>query len=88
MPAAWPRSSGTNASAGRRPIRTASRSAASRAVRPASVGRVASTSRYQRPTGAFFEVPARRHGPEDDAPVGDAGRRVVLVVRPERVTFP
>ncbi|MFI6506242.1 PPOX class F420-dependent oxidoreductase [Streptosporangium sp. NPDC050855] len=38
------------------------------------------------PEGAFFDVLARRYGLEYEAPVADAGRRVVLVVRPTRTT--
>ncbi|WP_226598759.1 pyridoxamine 5'-phosphate oxidase family protein [Streptomyces violascens] len=38
------------------------------------------------PTGAFFDVLAKRYGLEYEAPVGDAEHRVVLVVRPERTT--
>ncbi|RMI32217.1 PPOX class F420-dependent oxidoreductase [Nocardia stercoris] len=36
--------------------------------------------------GEFFDVLARRYGLEYEKPVGDVARRVVLVVRPERVT--
>ncbi|MFD1934437.1 PPOX class F420-dependent oxidoreductase [Nonomuraea mangrovi] len=38
------------------------------------------------PEGAFFDVLARRYGLDYEAPVGDAERRVVLVVRPTRCT--
>ncbi|GAA3419309.1 hypothetical protein [Streptosporangium vulgare] len=38
------------------------------------------------PEGAFFDVLARRYGLEYEPPVGDAERRVVLVVRPTRFT--
>ncbi|MEV4247631.1 PPOX class F420-dependent oxidoreductase [Streptosporangium canum] len=38
------------------------------------------------PEGAFFDVLAKRYGLEYEAPVGDAERRVVLVVRPTRCT--
>ncbi|GAA2997633.1 PPOX class F420-dependent oxidoreductase [Streptosporangium longisporum] len=38
------------------------------------------------PEGAFFDVLARRYGLEYEAPVADAARRVVLVVRPTRTT--
>ncbi len=39
------------------------------------------------PEGDFFDVLARRYGLDYDKPVGDAPRRVVLVVRPVRCTF-
>ncbi|MFD7335965.1 PPOX class F420-dependent oxidoreductase [Streptomyces violascens] len=38
------------------------------------------------PTGAFFDVLAKRYSLEYEAPVGDAEHRVVLVMRPERTT--
>ncbi|GHB28720.1 PPOX class F420-dependent enzyme [Streptomyces xanthochromogenes] len=38
------------------------------------------------PTGAFFDVLAKRYGLEYEGPLDDAERRVVLVVRPERTT--
>ncbi|MGW5687696.1 PPOX class F420-dependent oxidoreductase [Nonomuraea sp. NPDC003754] len=38
------------------------------------------------PEGVFFDVLARRYGLDYEAPVGDAERRVVLVVRPTRCT--
>ncbi|MFI6477856.1 PPOX class F420-dependent oxidoreductase [Nonomuraea sp. NPDC050663] len=38
------------------------------------------------PGGEFFDVLARRYGLPYDKPVGDAERRVVLVVRPTRFT--
>ncbi|GAA4589359.1 PPOX class F420-dependent oxidoreductase [Planotetraspora phitsanulokensis] len=38
------------------------------------------------PEGVFFDVLAKRYGLEYEAPVGDAERRVVLVVRPTRFT--
>ncbi|MER5644782.1 PPOX class F420-dependent oxidoreductase [Streptosporangium sp. NPDC002524] len=38
------------------------------------------------PEGAFFDVLARRYGLEYEPPVGDAERRVVLVVRPTHFT--
>ncbi|MCW2940174.1 MAG: class F420-dependent enzyme [Actinomycetia bacterium] len=39
------------------------------------------------PNGDFFDVLAVRYGLEYERPVGDAERRVILVVRPEHVTF-
>ncbi|WP_377269026.1 PPOX class F420-dependent oxidoreductase [Peterkaempfera sp. SMS 1(5)a] len=38
------------------------------------------------PTGAFFDVLAIRYGLAYERPVGDADRRVVLVVRPMKIT--
>ncbi|GAA1353138.1 PPOX class F420-dependent oxidoreductase [Streptomyces beijiangensis] len=38
------------------------------------------------PDGAFFDVLAKRYGLEYEAPVGDAERRVVLVMRPTHTT--
>lgn len=38
------------------------------------------------PDGAFFDVLAKRYGLPYDAPVGDAPRRVVVVLRPTRCT--
>ncbi|WP_055585914.1 PPOX class F420-dependent oxidoreductase [Peterkaempfera griseoplana] len=38
------------------------------------------------PDGDFFDVLATRYGLEYQRPVGDAERRVVLVVRPTRIT--
>lgn len=38
------------------------------------------------PEGVFFDVLAKRYGLPYEAPVGDAERRVVLVVRPTRFT--
>jgi hypothetical protein len=38
------------------------------------------------PEGAFFDVLAKRYGLEYEAPVGDAERRVVLVMRPTHFT--
>jgi PPOX class probable F420-dependent enzyme len=38
------------------------------------------------PSGDFFDVLAKRYGLEYDRPVGDAERRVVIVVRPTRTT--
>ncbi|WP_084962841.1 PPOX class F420-dependent oxidoreductase [Thermoactinospora rubra] len=38
------------------------------------------------PSGEFFDVLARRYGLPYQPPVGDAERRVVIVVRPEHVT--
>jgi PPOX class probable F420-dependent enzyme len=39
------------------------------------------------PKGDFFDVLATRYGLEYAKPIGDADRRVILLVRPERVTF-
>lgn len=39
------------------------------------------------PTGAFFDVLAQRYGLAYERPVGDAERRVVLIVRPEHATW-
>jgi PPOX class probable F420-dependent enzyme len=39
------------------------------------------------PGGAFFDVLARRYGLAYEPPLGDADRRVVLVMRPDHVTF-
>jgi PPOX class probable F420-dependent enzyme len=39
------------------------------------------------PKGDFFDVLATRYGLTYERPVGDAERRVILVVRPEHVTF-
>jgi PPOX class probable F420-dependent enzyme len=39
------------------------------------------------PKGDFFDVLAKRYGLPYEAPVGDAERRVILVMRPTRVTF-
>lgn len=36
--------------------------------------------------GAFFDVLAKRYGLDYEPPVGDADRRIVIVVRPERIT--
>lgn len=38
------------------------------------------------PEGAFFDVLARRYGLAYEPPVGDADRRVVLVMRPTHTT--
>ncbi|MER6000056.1 PPOX class F420-dependent oxidoreductase [Nonomuraea sp. NPDC051941] len=38
------------------------------------------------PSGDFFDVLANRYGLEYERPVGDAERRVVIVVKPTRVT--
>ncbi|MEU8894229.1 PPOX class F420-dependent oxidoreductase [Nocardia sp. NPDC048505] len=38
------------------------------------------------PAGEFFDVLARRYGLDYERPVGDAERRVVLVVRPTKTT--
>ncbi|MEZ7130854.1 PPOX class F420-dependent oxidoreductase [Nonomuraea sp. AD125B] len=38
------------------------------------------------PSGDFFDVLARRYGLEYERPVGDAERRVVIVVRPTHTT--
>ncbi|GAA2898731.1 PPOX class F420-dependent oxidoreductase [Nonomuraea rubra] len=38
------------------------------------------------PSGDFFDVLATRYGLAYDRPVGDAERRVVIVVRPTRTT--
>ncbi|MEU1385830.1 MULTISPECIES: PPOX class F420-dependent oxidoreductase [unclassified Nonomuraea] len=38
------------------------------------------------PQGDFFDVLARRYGLDYERPVGDAERRVVIVVRPTRCT--
>jgi PPOX class probable F420-dependent enzyme len=38
------------------------------------------------PTGEFFDVLAKRYGLPYEPPVGDAERRVVIVVRPTRTT--
>jgi PPOX class probable F420-dependent enzyme len=38
------------------------------------------------PEGVFFDVLAKRYGLEYEAPVGDAERRVVLVMRPTHFT--
>ena len=38
------------------------------------------------PSGDFFDVLATRYGLEYQRPVGDAERRVVIVVRPTRTT--
>ena len=38
------------------------------------------------PTGAFFDVLARRYGLEYEAPIGDAPQRVVIVARPVHTT--
>ncbi|MEW9554372.1 PPOX class F420-dependent oxidoreductase [Nonomuraea sp. NPDC050783] len=38
------------------------------------------------PAGDFFDVLARRYGLEYDRPVGDAERRVVIVVKPTHAT--
>lgn len=39
------------------------------------------------PSGEFFDVLARRYDLPYDAPVGDAPRRVVLVLRPTHATW-
>jgi PPOX class probable F420-dependent enzyme len=39
------------------------------------------------PKGDFFDVLATRYGLAYERPVGDAERRVILVVRPMHVTF-
>jgi hypothetical protein len=39
------------------------------------------------PTGDFFDVLAKRYGLPYEPPVGDAARRVILVMRPTHVTF-
>ncbi|MET7331264.1 PPOX class F420-dependent oxidoreductase [Nonomuraea sp. NPDC005650] len=38
------------------------------------------------PSGDFFDVLANRYGLEYERPVGDAERRVVIVMKPTRVT--
>ncbi|MGP4104297.1 pyridoxamine 5'-phosphate oxidase family protein [Nonomuraea sp. KM90] len=38
------------------------------------------------PSGDFFDVPARRYGLRYASPVGDAERRVVIVMKPTRTT--
>jgi PPOX class probable F420-dependent enzyme len=38
------------------------------------------------PEGAFFQVLADRYGMAMDGPVGDAADRIVLVIRPDRVS--
>jgi PPOX class probable F420-dependent enzyme len=38
------------------------------------------------PSGDFFDVLANRYGLEYERPVGDAGRRVVIVVKPTGTT--
>lgn len=39
------------------------------------------------PTGDFFDVLARRYGLSYEPPVADHPRRVVLVLRPTRVSY-
>jgi PPOX class probable F420-dependent enzyme len=39
------------------------------------------------PDGEFFDVLATRYGLAYEKPVGDRARRVILVVRPDRVTY-
>ena len=38
------------------------------------------------PSGGFFDVLARRYDLDYDRPVGDAERRVVIVMKPTRIT--